>query len=123
MAKGKGNPPKKKKKDVGRGASPRPTARPSVATELRRASSRTILIFVGSAELSIGVAVYLGAGFLIARLIDWFGHDLSVWDRRVVLFLQLAASVGFLVQGLITVFAGIVLALRGARDDLREGDS
>jgi hypothetical protein len=53
----------------------------------------------------------------------WIGHDLSDWDRRVVLFLQIASGLGFLVQGCIIIYAGVVLTIRGVRDDLRQGDS
>lgn len=100
-----------------------PPPGPSVRAELRRASSRIGLTIIGAVEVAIGVAIFVGSGSLVARLIRWAGHDLSVWDRRVVFFLQFAIALGFLVQGCITVYAGVVLTIRSYRDQLRGGDS
>lgn len=86
--------------------------------EFKRALSRIGLILVGAIEMVVGVGVFIGTGAALDAVVHWRGQEISAWDYRMVVAVQGIAALGFLVQGSVTICAGVLLTIRAVRDDL-----
>lgn len=89
---------------------------------LKQAGNRTFVLVVGSAQILISIAVFIGENALVARWIQW-GRDrgLSPADETVVSGLLVLSSGCFFVLGAITMLVGLADGIRQGWKDLTKG--